>query len=206
LISEKIKNKRILGLGVGLGLEELHLLKMGGNVIFLDLSIQMLKLARRGAGLYNLAPILINSNAHFLPFKSESFDMIIGTGILHHLNMEKAAPELARILVPNGKAIFIEPLEQPEPLVYLRAMIPVKWRESRGGGVLSKKDLFYLWKNFGRIKIRKFHVLESLCRISNWLEDRRKAISNIDRLLLTAFPLLGCFARAGVIEIQKIRK
>ena len=38
------------------------------------------------------------------------FDIIYGTGILHHLNLKACLDEIERILKPGGKFVFIEPL------------------------------------------------------------------------------------------------
>ena len=38
------------------------------------------------------------------------FDYVFGNGILHHLDLDKAYLEIARVLKPGGKAYFMEPL------------------------------------------------------------------------------------------------
>ena len=49
---------------------------------------------------------------------SASFDLVFGSGILHHLILEKALCEIRRVLRPGGKAIFFEPLGH-NPLINL---------------------------------------------------------------------------------------
>jgi len=56
-------------------------------------------------------------NAHFYPmnaeemtFDDEVFDLIFGSGIIHHLDVERAYRELHRTLKPDGRAVFVEPL------------------------------------------------------------------------------------------------
>jgi len=49
-------------------------------------------------------------DAHKLSFDDSTFDLVFGTSILHHLNLEKALQEFWRILKPKGKLIFVEPL------------------------------------------------------------------------------------------------
>jgi SAM-dependent methyltransferase len=39
-----------------------------------------------------------------------SIDVAFGRGILHHLDLERACAELARLLRPGGVALFVEPL------------------------------------------------------------------------------------------------
>ena len=49
-------------------------------------------------------------NAEQMDFEDSTFDLIFGSGIIHHLNIEKAYSEIARVLKPGGSAIFVEPL------------------------------------------------------------------------------------------------
>src|SRR5207248_23283 len=44
-----------------------------------------------------------------LPFADAAFDRIWGSAILHHLDLRRAGPELARVLRPAGVAVFCEP-------------------------------------------------------------------------------------------------
>ena len=49
-------------------------------------------------------------DAHHLDFVDNSFDVVFGSGILHHLNFEMAIREIHRVLKNDGKIIFVEPL------------------------------------------------------------------------------------------------
>lgn len=49
-------------------------------------------------------------DANELTFKDESFDVVIGGAILHHLDIEKTLHHVYRVLKPNGIIIFLEPL------------------------------------------------------------------------------------------------
>lgn len=52
----------------------------------------------------------IVADAHQLPYKDDSFDVIFGTAILHHLDLSVAIPELSRITKKDGIVVFVEPL------------------------------------------------------------------------------------------------
>jgi len=45
-----------------------------------------------------------------LEFEDESFDMVFGDAILHHLNFVEALDEIRRVLKPGGRILFCEPL------------------------------------------------------------------------------------------------
>jgi SAM-dependent methyltransferase len=50
-------------------------------------------------------------DANNLEFDNASFDIVYGTGILHHLEFERALSEIRRVLKPGGTLIFSEPLD-----------------------------------------------------------------------------------------------
>src|SRR3546814_1101008 len=49
-------------------------------------------------------------NAEAMTFPDDSFDLVFGSGIIHHLDIDRAFGEIARVLRPGGRAVFIEPL------------------------------------------------------------------------------------------------
>lgn len=50
-------------------------------------------------------------DAHALEFPDEHFDVVFGTGILHHLDLDRALTEVRRVLRPDGVVLFFEPLD-----------------------------------------------------------------------------------------------
>ena len=56
-------------------------------------------------------PQFLLMDAHNLQFEDESFDFVFGAAILHHLNMVTVLNEIHRVLKPNGKILFVEPLD-----------------------------------------------------------------------------------------------
>lgn len=49
-------------------------------------------------------------DANNLTFADESFDIVFGGAILHHLDIEKSIGHIYRVLKPGGKLVFLEPL------------------------------------------------------------------------------------------------
>ena len=49
-------------------------------------------------------------DAHHLEFPDDTFDIVFGTGILHHLDFETALREIFRVLKKDGEMVFLEPL------------------------------------------------------------------------------------------------
>lgn len=63
-------------------------------------------------------------DAHAMPFPDASFDIVVGRGILHHLDFDAAVEEIRRVLRPGGRAIFVEPLDDNPGAKLLRALTP----------------------------------------------------------------------------------
>lgn len=49
-------------------------------------------------------------NAEQMSFPDNSFDLVFGRGIIHHLDIDQCFAEIARVLRPGGTALFWEPL------------------------------------------------------------------------------------------------
>ena len=63
-------------------------------------------------------------DAHNLQFDDETFDLIVGRAILHHLEFDVALREIARVLRPGGRAVFIEPLRDNPAGKLIRRLTP----------------------------------------------------------------------------------
>lgn len=87
-----------------------------------DLSPQMLLALKKSLSLRKCSqPIhLLQLNAENLDFKPESFELVVGMAILHHLhNPARAIAGAANILKSGGLAIFSEPFENGNYLLSL---------------------------------------------------------------------------------------
>ena len=59
-----------------------------------------------------------------LPFADGTFDAVVGNAVLHHLRLDRAVPELLRVLAPGGRICFAEP-NMLNPQVFLERN--VRW-------------------------------------------------------------------------------
>ena len=63
-------------------------------------------------------------DAHRTTFADNTFDLVVGRSILHHLDWETALQELRRILKPGGVAVFYEPLGDNPAAKLFRLLTP----------------------------------------------------------------------------------
>lgn len=107
---------RVLDVGVGPGMSAIGILDRlpRAQVVGVDISPKMIELARgrlREYG-YPQAELLVADVAR-MPFEDASFDVVTGHSILYLLPDKAAAvAEIARVLRPGGRVVFVEPHEQ----------------------------------------------------------------------------------------------
>jgi ubiquinone/menaquinone biosynthesis C-methylase UbiE len=101
-LASSLKGKLTLDVGCGTGVFTSWLSVKGAHAIGIDISLEMLTFAKRKHP--GIAFIL--ADACSLPFKSESFDLVISVTSLNFIeNPEKAAGEAKRVLKEEGKLV-----------------------------------------------------------------------------------------------------
>jgi SAM-dependent methyltransferase len=105
-----VPGARVLDLGCGSGDLIIHLLSMGADVTGIDISPGMLALAEERVRVFGggRTAELRATSAETLGLDSDFYDAVVGRFILHHLDIPRAAPEIARVLRPGGRAVFAE--------------------------------------------------------------------------------------------------
>ena len=106
---------RLLDFGCGWGTNTVLYAKIGYEVEGFDISEVNLAAARKAAAQYDVADKITFSiqTAEALKYPDESFDVIAGIDILHHVEIEPSLRECRRVLKPGGVAFFREPLANP---------------------------------------------------------------------------------------------
>jgi SAM-dependent methyltransferase len=124
---EAIAGKRVLDYGCGRGESSLHYLSRGALVSGIDISPTYIEAARQAAekasyppGNYDFSVM----DAHAMTFDEGTFDLVVGEGILHHLDAELAMKEIWRVLKPGGRVFLLEPLADNPLLKLFRWLTP----------------------------------------------------------------------------------
>jgi SAM-dependent methyltransferase len=91
----------------------------------IDISEQAIDSARRSAALQKRKNCRFSAmDAEHMTFPNDEFDVVFGSGILHHLDLDNGFAEIHRVLKPGGKAIFSEPLGHNPALNLFRKFTP----------------------------------------------------------------------------------
>jgi ubiquinone/menaquinone biosynthesis C-methylase UbiE len=100
---------RALEIGAGTGYFTLNLMQAGviGSAVGMDISPGMLEALQRNADDLGLAVATVAGDAESLPLADESFDLVFGHAVLHHIpDLEQAFAEFHRVLKPGGWIAF----------------------------------------------------------------------------------------------------
>ena len=122
-----IRNLEVLDLGCGNGEQSLRFLANGARVSGIDISATYVETARaeaRSRGFDEQRYYFNVMDAHHLQFPDDTFDLVTGRGILHHLDVEIALKEIGRVLKKGGRAVFLEPLAANPLLKLFRLLTP----------------------------------------------------------------------------------
>jgi len=100
---------RSLEVGAGTGYFSLNLLRAGTvrEATCTDISPGMVRALNANARRLGLTVKTARADAESLPFAQDSFDLVLGHAVLHHLpDLERAFGEFHRVLKPGGYVVF----------------------------------------------------------------------------------------------------
>jgi SAM-dependent methyltransferase len=131
---------RGLEIGAGTGYFTLNLLRAGivEEAVATDVSARMLSTLRGSAERLGASVETVECDAESLPFDDDSFDIVYGHAVLHHIpDLTRAFAEFRRVLAPGGVVAFMgEPSRRGDKLagVPKRAALAVAplWRRAIG--------------------------------------------------------------------------
>jgi ubiquinone/menaquinone biosynthesis C-methylase UbiE len=100
-----VRGLRVLDAGCGSGVHAAELIKRGANVTGVDLSRDLLNIARE-----RLGPGVQLREADLsqpLPFPDNAFDLVLSSLVMHYLaEWEPTLGELYRVLIPHGRLVL----------------------------------------------------------------------------------------------------
>lgn len=200
LITTDIKGKTVMEYGCGPRGAAFPLARKGANVTAIDISDVAIELTREHAARNGLAIDCQLMDAEKLTFDDRTFDLICGSGILHHLDLEPSYRELSRTLKPYGKAVFYEPLGH-NPLINLYRRLTPSIRTDDEHPLLMD-DIALAEKYFASVKVFYFNLTAT---VSSFIPLLQKPLSSLDSFLFARLPWLRKHAWIVVIELSQPR-
>jgi SAM-dependent methyltransferase len=158
-----LKGQHVLDVGCGDGMNAVLLASRGARVTGIDISPKSVALATERARLMGLQDQVrfVCSPLELAEFSDNSFDVIWGDGILHHLipELELVLAQLRRWAKPGARVIFSEPLSLNPVLRRLRAHIPIHEGATPDERPLQAAELEVIQRHLPGAKLRHFKLL-----------------------------------------------
>jgi ubiquinone/menaquinone biosynthesis C-methylase UbiE len=196
-VPRELQGKKLLDLGCGPGIHAKEYCARGAEVIGVDISEEMIKIAKEQAP----KATFLKADLLKIPFPNNHFDIITSSYVLDHIeDLNYAATEILRVLKDNGEFIFTI----PHPIINM-------FRDEKEGKYIPSHyyfDTHFKYFNIGETgKIFKSYprTLEDLFRpflssgmiLVDFKENKpntswREEYENFDENLLRV-PFLCCF-------------
>ena len=162
---DNCKGKKVLDYCCGNGEDGRLIASYGANeVVGIDISeisIENCTILAQKEGYGNKISYSVR-DAEDTQFEDNTFDVITEYGALHHLDLRKAFPELARILKPDGKMICNEAMAHNPAIHLYRKLTPHMRTEWEVAHIMRKKDFALAKRYFSHIDMHFFHLFTLL--------------------------------------------
>lgn len=159
-VKRECAGKKVLDYCCGLGDVSLLLAKEGAAVHGIDISDESIKTCVKRAcesGYQDICTFAV-MDAEKLEFEDSSFDAIVCSGVLHHLDLKYAYPELSRVLKPDGRIICIEALGYNPLINWYRKKTMHLRTEWEADHILTLKEVRAAKPYFNNVNVRYFHL------------------------------------------------
>jgi SAM-dependent methyltransferase len=189
----------VLELGCGTGSFTRELARSGADVVAIDVSPELLEIARANCSEPNVQYQI--QNAYALSYSEGVFDSVVGSSVLHHLEIEKALRDVYRVLKPGGTIYFTEP-NMLNPQIAIQKNTP--WIKRKLGDS-PDETAFFRWPlrrlleqtGYRDVQIDPFDFLHPKTKVP--LIDR---VNRLGRFL-ESVPLISEFA--GSLYIRAVK-
>jgi len=129
----------VLELGCGTGSFTRELARSGAEIVAIDVSPELLEIAKLNCSVPNVRFQI--QNAYSLSYSEAVFDSVVGSSVLHHLEIEEALRDVYRVLKPEGTICFTEP-NMLNPQIAIQKNIP--WIKQKLGDS-PDETAFFRW-------------------------------------------------------------
>jgi 2-polyprenyl-3-methyl-5-hydroxy-6-metoxy-1,4-benzoquinol methylase len=207
-----IEGKKLLDYGAGDGWNTICFAKAKAKVWAIDMSEKGIELIKKKA-IANDVSNLVSAevqDCYKTQFPTNMFDVIYGSGILHHLELEAAGREISRILNPDGVAVFYEPIRENRIMEFIKAFVlritKIQCSEETEDEIpLNAKKIMSFNKHFDYVRYRQFNVVTTASKFlkSDFIKSN---LFLIDALLMKIIPGFKKLGMAAVIELRQPKK
>ena len=209
-LAQRCRGKTVLDFGCGDGKYSIFLAEQGAEkVVGIDLSDISVDNCRREAAAKGLADRVEFHvmDCEALEFADNSFDIVCEAGVLHHLDLDKAVGEMARVAKEDGRVVCYEAVGHNPLFQLYRRLTPELRTKYETEHILKVRDVRRMERYFERVEVRFFHLLSLLGVPFRNMPGFRALLSVLeaaDRALLTV-PGMRALAWMMIFEMSAKR-
>lgn len=183
MVAQQAVGADVLEYGCGLGTRAGELASGARSFHGIDISEAAIRHVRAGSSAPNVTFSVMDAMS--LDFPDRTFDLVYGSGIVHHLDTELSAREVARVLRPGGVALFWEPLGLNPFINAYRLLTPSA--RTADEHPLVGRDFELMRRHYSTVGL-KFFGLTSIAAVpirqARFGSAARRALLGLDRALL----------------------
>ncbi|HLC81357.1 MAG TPA: class I SAM-dependent methyltransferase [Candidatus Nanoarchaeia archaeon] len=198
----EIKNKNLLEIGCGSGMQTIDFIRKGARVTAIDLSEESISLTKEFLKKNNFKALVKKIDAEKMDLPDHAFDVVYINCVLMHADQDKTISECLRVLKPGGIIVFKESLKPWIATFPYRTFSPYMKTKPHYLTLRKVRSL--------NAKHKEFYLLGSfLAFLFYLLKNKRLALcwfslfEPIDNFLLKNFPFWRTFAWVAVGVIKK---
>jgi SAM-dependent methyltransferase len=198
----EVRGKTVLDLGCGTGENIVPLAERGAQVIAMDISPELIALARKRLNNAKKEARMEVGSAYDTGLPDQSVDVIFCIALIHHLDIARVVEEMARILAKDGVVILQEPIRFSRTYAFLRGLLPAHEDISEFEHPLTREELSIVTNRF-RVREQRYFRLPFLPLVWRLLKGPSPAASKMDRWLLRNLPGAQRFATIVTMKLEK---
>lgn len=211
-IIEPVKNNDTLIIGLGAGIEDRAFINTGCKVTAIDITHEgFSKYRSNDTSNYKEQTSKIVMDVHFLGFPSNTFDIVYVQHVMMHVNPDKVAQEVHRVLKPDGMFVVIEILSQNLSSIIIKRLAYSKKEHRDNINYLSLDSFNNIGKLFTKIIIeREYYLFAPLYYPLRLLADYQIKTTRLiewllylESRLLNVFPVFRKNSMFGLAIYQK---
>ncbi|HEY3973295.1 MAG TPA: methyltransferase domain-containing protein [Candidatus Sulfotelmatobacter sp.] len=197
-----VRGKTVVDLGCGTGENIVPLIERGARVIGIDISPDLIELARQRVQKAGLEAALKIGSAYDTGLESGSVDVIFCIALIHHLDIARARNEMLRILAKGGVVILKEPVRFSRTYAFLRSLLPAQENISEFEHPLTREELATMTEHFEAQEARYFR-LPWLPIVAKVLPFMRRAAWKADGWMCRHWPAMKQYATTVTMRLVK---
>jgi SAM-dependent methyltransferase len=198
-----VRGKTVLDFGCGTGENIVPVVERGARVIGMDISPDLIALARKRLNDAGLEARLEVGSAYDTGLPDESVDVVFCIALIHHLDIARVVDEMARILSPGGVVILQEPVRFSRTYAFLRGLLPAHEDISEFEHPLTREELRTVTERF-KVRALRYFRLPFIPLVRRFLASAGPPASRIDRWIIKNFPAAERFATVVTLKLEKL--